>query len=287
MARQSPPQRNAGQAPRARQRKGRGGLWALLGFLLGGLVAAGGALLWLYLPQKTPAEEVMMEALEDIHVGFPLVLRPGEPSRVIYLNREGAVLTSGIDDARKNRSSIVSNTGKLELAFPPFRGSFSTWQRIVDCVRQKFAPFDVEVVSQRPMKGEYIMVLFGGKSTMLGRKGNKNKIHATGLAPFNSAPIRNAVAMVFADALHNRVRETCEIAGQEIAHAYGLDHAYNCRDLMTYLRRCSKTRSFVDKVVPCGEYEARQCADGKPTQNSFARIASVVGLRKQAAARSK
>jgi hypothetical protein len=233
--------------------------------------------------KKEQIRDKIGEVMEDMHVGFPLVLAPGEPSRVIYLNREGAVLSSGIDDARRNRSSIVSNAGKLELAFPPFRGSFGAWQGIVDCVRQKFAPFNVKVVSQRPVKGGYIMVLFGGKSSMLGRKGSRNKIHATGLAPFNSAPIPNAVAMVFTDALRNRVRESCEVAGQEIAHAYGLDHALNCRDLMTYLRRCSKTRAFVDRDVPCGEYKARECANGKPTQNSFALVAGAVGLKQKAA----
>ncbi len=246
-------------------------------------MAVGGILVYLQLEQKAPRVEDVKEVLEDMHVRFPLVLRPGEPSRVIYLNREGAVLTSGIDDARQNQSSIVSNSGKEELTFPPFRGSFSSWQKIVDCVRVKFAPFDVKVVSQRPMKGDYIMVLFGGKSTMLGKKGSRNKVNATGLAPFNSAPIANGVAMVFADALRNRARENCEVAGQEIAHVYGLDHALNCRDLMTYLKRCSKTRSFVDKDVPCGEYKARECADGKPSQNSFARLGAAVGLRKQSA----
>lgn len=256
----------------------RNGLWALLGILLGGVLAAGGALLWFYLDKDAP-KAVASEVLEDLHMRFPLVLSPGEVSRVIYLNREGAVLTAGIDDARENHSSIVSNSGKQELAFPPFRGSFGTWQSIVDCVRQKFAPFNVKVVSQRPVTGDFIMVLFGGKSAMLGKMGSRDKVHATGLAPFNSAPISNAVAMVFADALGNRVRENCEVAGQEIAHVYGLDHAYNCRDLMTYLRRCSTARTFVDKVVPCGEHKTRECADGKPTQNSFTRLAGAVGLR--------
>ena len=117
---------------------------------------------------------------------------------------------------------------------------------------------------------------------MLGKNGSGDKVHATGLAPFNSAPIPSAVAMVFTDALRSRVRESCEVAGQEIAHAYGLDHAFNCRDVMTYLKRRSKPRGFVDKDVACGEHKARKCADGKPTQNSFARLAGVVGLSKRA-----
>ena len=34
--------------------------------------------------------------------------------------------------------------------------------------------------------------------------------------------------------------------------------------------------------MPCGEHKTRECADGKPTQNSFARMAGAVGLRPRA-----
>ena len=65
------------------------------------------------------------------------------------------------------------------------------------------------------------------------------------------------------------------------AHAYGLDHGYLCKDTMTYLSGCGN-KSFVDKDVRCGEKKARDCADGKPTQNSYRRLLSVLGPAKRA-----
>ncbi len=66
----------------------------------------------------------------------------------------------------------------------------------------------------------------------------------------------------------------------EIAHAYGLDHEYLCKDVMTYLRGCG-SKSFVDAEAPCGESKKRHCEGGSPTQNSFKRLVDVLGAREQ------
>jgi hypothetical protein len=65
----------------------------------------------------------------------------------------------------------------------------------------------------------------------------------------------------------------------EIAHTYGLDHEHTCKDPMGYLGGCG-ARWFQDQELRCGEHEARDCADGKPTQNSVARLRAVLGRRR-------
>ena len=67
----------------------------------------------------------------------------------------------------------------------------------------------------------------------------------------------------------------CEIAAQEIAHAYGLDHEFLCDDPMTYLSGCGR-KTFQDRTVSCGEYSARACkCSGQ--QNSYRALIDRLG----------
>jgi hypothetical protein len=88
--------------------------------------------------------------------------------------------------------------------------------------------------------------------------------------------IPRAVVFAFAAGVNHNVRTICETIGMEVAHAYGLDHAYLCKDVMTYLPDCG-TRSFVDKDAPCGEKKKRACHGGAPTQNSYRRLLEELG----------
>jgi hypothetical protein len=193
-------------------------------------------------------------------------------SKVVYLNREGATLVRGTDEASKNRTSLVPE-GRTSATVPAFTGSYGTWTSFVKCVRSKFARYDVEVVDRRPVDSGYLMVVVGGSTKDLGRTDAK---HATGLAPFNGQPIPNAVVAVFSGALRNRPTSMCETAGMEIGHAYGLDHSRHCSDLMTYMKRCG-SRTFVDKDLRCGEHTARDCPKGEKTQNSHRHLLEVLG----------
>lgn len=206
-------------------------------------------------------------------------------ARTVYLNREGARLTAGVDDATRNASSIVKNAGLDHADIPAFRGTAARWDAIAACVREKFAPFDVDVVETRPVEGDYVMAVFGGTpKTLTAALANDGHDHshaqtkATGLAPYAATPVERAVVLVFTGAMREQLRPVCETAGMEIAHAYGLDHARLCSDLMTYLPACGPRR-FVDKAVPCGEDKERPCGDGAPTQNSYARLLQVLGPR--------
>ena len=215
----------------------------------------------------------------DFHIRVPLPFAfsgtKSDPNKVVYLNREGATLMGGGDDATRNQASLAGPSESDVVHIPGFRGSATRWDAVVKCVRKAYAPFNVKIVDQRPVEGNYLMVVIGGQPTTMKHHGKASQ-RASGLAPFNGLPIHNAVVLVFSRALRASLRLTCETAAHEIAHAYGLDHGYDCRDFMTYLGHCGAKR-FVDKEVPCGEKNERICKGGRPTQNSFTELAKVLG----------
>lgn len=200
------------------------------------------------------------------------------PSKVIYLNREGATLLPGADDAANNRSSIVKNAGFKRMVMPGYSGSDRGWQALARCIEQRFAPFGVQVTDRRPVgNDDYIMAVVGGSARELGYDAKEAK-GIGGLAPFNGSPIGGAVVFVFTATLKNRLEDSCDTAAMEIAHAYGLDHSFHCRDVMTYKKRCG-ARRFVDEDMRCGEDEPRDCTGGAKTQNSHQRLLAVLGPR--------
>lgn len=250
-------------------------------FFLLVLAAAGVALTWWL--KRTESGKRVKSKVHEVLSRDETVRVPEIPwataSRVIYLNREGARLTGKRrDDASKNLSSVVAVKGKKFVDFPPYTGSHSGWKSLVKCVRSKLSAFDVNVVDRRPVEGSYMMVMIGGRPRDVSAQ--KKGIRITGIAPFNGDPIRSAVVMVFARQMRNNVRAMCETAGHEIAHAYGLDHGYHCRDLMTYLKHCGK-RVYLDRSVACGEYRKRKCAGGEPTQNSYRELLAILGKRRK------
>lgn len=264
--------------------------YGVLWFVFGSAVLAAAALtfalvgvtdaLAAYLPflqarGEKPAQERAAAAQQ-------LPAKPVVP-KIVYLNREGATLLAGVDDASKNHSSLVRSAKHASVAFPPFEGSHAQWTSVVECVRDRFAPFAVDVVDQRPVEPGYIMVMIGGTAKLFDAAqaiAGEDHEHAvrTGLSPFNGETIPGAVVLVFAKTLHNNPRTVCETAGMEIGHAYGLDHEMDCRDLMTYLPLCGPRR-FVDQAVPCGEQNPRDCRHGGRLQNSYARLLEILGPR--------
>jgi hypothetical protein len=257
-------------------------VFALLSVLLVGMLAYG------YWYQRALPAAV---ATEDMAVGDMVPLPDNaaiEPKavRTVYLNREGARLRpSPRDDARRNLSSIVHASGLEQVDIPAFAAAPARWDTIVRCIQSKFQPFDVQIVDRRPVDDEYIMAVMGGRPDLIAAKTTHThggKVHehanATGLAPYNGRAIPNAVVLIFTRALKEEARPTCETAAMEIAHAYGLDHARHCGDIMTYMRPCG-AKQFLDKDLRCGEHEDRLCGDGQPTQNAHARLLALLGAR--------
>lgn len=215
------------------------------------------------------------------------------PPRIIYLHRGPVTLTGGEDDAARRRSSVVASGGahshehedeqavasqvaaeghERVVKLRGFRGSAKSWRSITRCVAKLFAPFDVQVTDVEPAAGTpYVMAVVGGRPRDVG---HPHKVG--GLAPFNGEVVAGAVVFAFADELRNDPRATCEVIGMEVAHAFGLDHAYACPDVMTYLQGCGK-KAFRDLDARCGESAPRACHGGAATQNSYRRLLQVLG----------
>ena len=225
------------------------------------------------------------------------------PPRVIYLHRGPITLTGGEDDAARRSSSVVASGGHdshdhgsasaSKVAAPGhdrvvklrgFRGTTKSWTLITRCVAKLFEPFDVTVTDVEPPAGtRYVMAVVGGRPKDVG-----HPHRVGGLAPFNGDVVPGAVVFAFADELRNNTRATCEVIGMEVAHAFGLDHAYACPDVMTYLQGCGR-KAFRDLEARCGESEPRPCHGGGATQNSYRHLMRVLGPKNPpvpAAARS-
>ncbi len=245
--------------------------------VLGALVCAGAVAFALVLYRKvgtgewrTP--EAIAEAVDDF-ISLPFDDAPRVP-RTIWLVRGGVTLRGGADDSAARLSSVValSKNHLTQASVPKFRGTDKTWTQLVACVQAQYARFDVVVTDVEPSEPGYVLVAIGGKPSLLGYSSR-----TTGLAPYAAGiVIEDPVVLVFADALGNRVRPMCETAAMEIAHAYGLDHEYLCKDPMSYLTGCGK-KTFQNKDARCGEHKARDCGDGQPTQNSMRRLREVLG----------
>lgn len=216
------------------------------------------------------------------------------PPRLIYLHRGPITLIGGEDDAARRTSSVIASAGAPShhhgdgesgsaaarpghgrvVKLRGFRGTSKNWRLITRCVGNLFAPFDIQVTDVEPPPGTpYVMAVVGGRPRDVG-----HPHRVGGLAPFNGEVVAGAVVFAFADELRNHTRATCEVIGMEVAHAFGLDHAYRCEDVMTYLQGCGK-KSFRDLDVPCGEQRPRACHGGAGTQNSYRHLMSVLGPR--------
>ena len=229
-------------------------------------------------PAPEPRAEPQPPASVSVPVSVPRVDdRSPKAPHVIYLNREGARLSPGADDASRNQSAIVRLAELERYDVPAFRGTPTQWNTMVSCLREHFAPYRVELVEQRPVQPGYLMAMMGGELGPLGAALQADRGNTiAGLAPFNGQAIESAVVLVFTRTLRENAKRMCETAAMEIAHAYGLDHAMHCGDLMSYLPACG-TRRFQDREVPCGQREERECGNGQPTQSSHRRLLDVLG----------
>jgi hypothetical protein len=176
---------------------------------------------------------------------------PPPVARVIFLDRRPRTIGPGTDDAAAGRSSVVAHQGTATRALPGWKGSDKAWGQLVTCVQRLFAPFDVVVTDQPPSSADHVLVVVGGRPKDLGVKDSR----VAGLAPFSGGVIPRAVVFAFAATQRHQPQAVCETIGMEVAHAFGLDHAYLCSDVMSYLKPCGK-RGFVDRDAPVRRAQA-------------------------------
>lgn len=185
-------------------------------------------------------------------------------SHLIYLNRctGGCTVRAGnFEDALTHHSSIPNQDATL--AEYPYGDA--AWNSLVQCVRDMYAPFDIQVTDQDPgATTNRTELLIAGHAIDIGVPG------AGGVAPFvpcDGEAIDNTMTFVFALETNN-ADFLCWAAAQETSHVFGLDHELLATDPMTYLSPPVKKPGFQNQAADCGENTPRVCACGGQKQNS-------------------
>ncbi len=196
----------------------------------------------------------------------------GDAPFPIFMNRHGGQYECGDNDSRTNSSTIACSGGSGSVGAWP--GSDAEWASFMDCAVDLFARFNILVTDVEPSSGDYVEAVIGGRPGDVGMPSGVG-----GVAPYQCGVIPRGIVYAFADVYYgggNWWRDVCETAGQEVVHAFGLDHEYLCEDPMTYLYGCGEKR-FQDTDAQCGEYSPRQCDCTGPTQNSVQEMLDLFG----------
>ena len=189
----------------------------------------------------------------------------------VYLERRSITYTGGADNSSQNRSSVV---GSGAATVDAYAGSDAQWGQIVSCLQDQFSRFNLTITDVEPTSGEYVEAKFGGTPGQLGLPNGVG-----GVAPIDSFScnlIPRAVVYTFSGVLGTSPQVNCEVAAQEIAHAFSLDHEFLCADPMTYLNGCG-TKTFQDIAAQCGEFEPRQCNCNRTSHNSVQLMLEKIG----------
>jgi hypothetical protein len=192
-------------------------------------------------------------------------------SKLIFLNpcRGGCVIEPGPNDARYDTSRIVSTTAYIS----EFSHDDEVWDAVVQCVKEVYAPYDVQITEVDP--GEEV---FHHEAIVAGTWQEIDWDYAIGgVAPSQCYPNNNVISFTFANVFRANALAICAVVAQETAHSFGLEHAYDCSDPMTYLPACGR-QFFRDRTSACGEYAPlEQCVCGGAAQNSHRWLRTVLG----------
>ncbi|RMG97566.1 MAG: hypothetical protein D6705_08390 [Deltaproteobacteria bacterium] len=205
----------------------------------------------------------------------PLTHDPSKPrpakQGVIFVNFDGAQLSSGYDDAKQNRSQIYGGS------FAAY-GQGSKREAVMQAVRTDWAPFNVIVTDTRPASGEYTMNMTG-PTNFVGQG-------VLGIAPLdcNDSQTHSNVTYAFHSANDQFSASTqATTIGQEVAHSYGLEHVDEPGDIMNPYN-AGGDPSFRDECIQivsnqgivCGSQHAAQCGSSN-MQNSYRELLALFG----------
>jgi hypothetical protein len=108
---------------------------------------------------------------------------PSTAPRIVFVNRNGGTYSSGAENSSANRSTIVRGT----VTLPPYSRSDADWQRVMQLVKEEFAPYNIVVTDQDPGATAHIEMVVSGHPSMIGAPG-----FAAGIAPLIAAISRGA-----------------------------------------------------------------------------------------------
>ena len=213
-------------------------------------------------------------------------------SPILVLERcvGGCMVRPGPSDARAMTSGIVSAPSTVDeftdRAGQSGAAADETWDALVQCVREVYSPFAVQVTDTKPTGGQsFHLAIVAGRSSNIGLPAN-----ILGIAGgAGCEPADNVISFSFANAHamyppSRYLYELCATVAQESAHAFGLpNHAWEyldgrsaCNDPMTYRGDCGGQKFFRNEQVRCGDFMLESCSCGS-TQNSHLKLLSIFG----------
>lgn len=183
-------------------------------------------------------------------------------AKVIFLNRGGGTYTPGADDdSSMNVSQILQGFGIPSVTVPPPIVEEATWGSFVDCVRSKFAAFNVVITDADPGAGPHTELLVLERSEDFGIGGDRDCLGvfqcdgAVGMFQPRAIPLLvwNGVT---------QPADRCWLAARVIANSFGVDHRLECGNLMSFVAGdCGPTadKTFEAPAGSCGEFAPRPC----------------------------
>ena len=160
----------------------------------------------------------------------------------------------------------------------PYTGSDTTWNAIVACVRENYAPFNIQVVTtEPPASTSYFEAFAAGLPSNVGFPST-----TAGVASAACGVIPNAISFSFLNANPGDVLDACWTISQESAHNFGLSHTMLASDAMTYIGNPARKR-FVNQTACIGTQgccsPSQECQCGVPNneQNSYQKLLTIFG----------
>ncbi len=220
----------------------------------------------------------------------PAAAGGGVPSRVLYLNNcwttSCAIMPGNFqasDNSRTNLSSIVRPVAGDNFPYSPrnltpYTGTPATWDAIVACVRENYAPYNIEIVTTEPPANTSYYEAFA--AGLPGELGFGSTTGGVASSATNCSVIPNAISFSFLNASPNDVFKACWFISQESAHNFGLSHEMLAGDAMTYIVSPARKR-FLNETACIGTAGCCQpqgeCRCGNVEQNSHQRLEDIFG----------
>lgn len=191
--------------------------------------------------------------------------------RILFLDRclGDCHYTPGLDDAGANVSSVIGEARTLS----EFPHGDESWDAVVACVRDAFAPFAITVTEDDPGTVEHLEIAIGGTPQQLGLP-----MGILGISPVTcdgDRVVDDGIGFAFAQSLGDVPLEICWNAAQAAGSLLGLDRALLAGDVMTYLSG-PLPKAFLDETAACGESTPRTCQCGGTTQNSYQQLLALL-----------
>jgi hypothetical protein len=194
-----------------------------------------------------------------------------EYRQTIFLNFDGATLTAGGNDSRENRTSLILSQ---TLEYPAmdwknYGGREKGMAAVVQELEILFLQYSVEFVTERPLAGDYTMVMVGGR----GDGAKKGGAGTVGIAPLDCKNTeQNDLALVFGNKISgSNAKSVAYVIAHEMGHTFGLEHVSDQNGIM-YPALNDETCCWVNSELA----EGSTC--GRAKQDDTAVLKDNVGL---------